>query len=115
MSTRDYHRSDYENYCPLAENTLARNKAFGRVAQLRLLCCQQPANGLLPLLLEQAEQRVPALLTTQAARKWAVDLDRFADDGIPQGLSCGASDACGEQRDLARSRALAIWRAVGRF
>lgn len=39
----------------------------------------------------------------------------WAEQPIRPGVPCGTDDAIGENKDYARSHALAIWRLVGRF
>lgn len=128
-SMYDPYREEYDGYNPLVENQQERAKIFKEIAELyqRFNDCgitkkfPDLSAGLLER--EEAELRakLPPLMNVADARQEAIELWRYATGGINHGYdteyysACGMDDYIGERMDYARSKALAIWRCVGRF
>ena len=115
----DPHRDEFNDYDPIADNAARRNAIAAELRHWRAECPRASDGG--RLLTNDTIHKIvmrgrgaPSKLDIASAREWALALWWFATSPMPY-LPCGADDAYGERQDYARSHALAIWRAVGRF
>jgi hypothetical protein len=125
----DPKRDEFNNFDPFSDDEKKRAHIAKRLRGLRQLfrspdgswvrCTRSSSVGIRIFSNDEIRSMVSLhshyKVTAENLRELARAQWNWVEEPIRLGIPCGTDDAIGENKDYARSHALAIWRLVGRF